>query len=121
LQALLGPLHRNVPHEFVEPPTLQLPAPSQVFASVTDDAPAGHDGAWHCVPATNFWHPPLPSQFPSLPQLDDAETPQVPLGSVALTATGAHVPIDAGSVHDTQGPLHAALQQTFCAEHTRPD
>jgi len=120
LQALLEALHKNGPHELVEPPTLQLPAPSQVFASVTDDMPAGHEGPWHCVPATHFWHAPLPSHLPSLPQLDAAETPQVPLGSVALTATGEHVPIDAVSVHDTQGPLHTALQQTFCAEHTRP-
>jgi hypothetical protein len=72
------------------------------------------------VPEGNFWHPPLPSHLPSLPQLDAVETPQVLLGSMALTATGAHVPIDAGSVHDTQGPLHTALQQTFWAEHTSP-
>lgn len=120
LQALFGALHKNGPHELDEPPTLQFPAPSQVFASVTVAVFAGHDGPWHCVPATHFWHAPLPSHLPLFPQLDDAATPQVPLGSVALTATGEHVPIEAGSVHDTQGPLHAALQQTFCAEHTRP-
>ena len=120
-QALLEPLHMNGTHELVEPPTSQLPAPSQVLASVTDDMPAGQDGGTHWVPAGYFWHAPLPSQLPSLPQLDVAATPQVPLGSVALAATGEHVPIDAVSVHETQGPLHMALQQTFCAEQTRPD
>lgn len=47
LHLLLEPLHMKGLHEFVVPPMLQLPAPSQVFSSVTDDAPAGHDGPWH--------------------------------------------------------------------------
>jgi hypothetical protein len=49
-----------------------------------------------------------------------AETPHWPVVSTALAATGEQVPSVALSAHETHGPLHRALQQTFCAEQTRP-
>ena len=40
---------------------------------------------------------------------------------MAFGATGEHVPSVALRTHETHGPLHTALQQTFCAEQTRPE
>ena len=56
-----------------------------------------------------------------MPQVEALLTPHLPLGSAAPDATGEHVPGVALSVHDTQAPSQVALQQTFCAEHTRPE
>jgi hypothetical protein len=97
-----------------------LPAPSHVFGSVWVDVLAGHDGGTHCVPACHLWHAPFPSHVPSLPHVVAAVTPHWPLGSARPAPTGEHVPSVALSVHETQGPAQVALQQTFCAEHTRP-
>jgi hypothetical protein len=36
------------------PPMLQLPAPSQVVASVPDEVLMGHEGGTHCVPACHL-------------------------------------------------------------------
>jgi hypothetical protein len=116
-----APSHMKGEHICVPPPTLQLPAPSHVLASVPEDAPPGHAGGTHCVPACHLWHAPAPSHLPSLPQVEAAVTPHWPLGSVAFAATGEHVPSVALSVHETQGPSQRALQQTPCFEHTRPD
>jgi hypothetical protein len=114
------PLHMNTPQPCGPPPTLQLPAPSQVFASVCVDELAGHDGGTHCVPACHLWHAPLPSHVPSVPQVEAAVTLHWPLGSVLPAAMGEHVPSVWLNVHETQGPEQALSQQTFCAEHTRP-
>jgi len=43
------------------------------------------------------------------------------VGSLVPAEIDVHLPAVAGSLHDWHGPLHAALQQTFCAEHTRPE
>jgi hypothetical protein len=40
-------LHMKGVHTWVVPPTSQLPAPSQVLASVCAELPAGQDGATH--------------------------------------------------------------------------
>jgi hypothetical protein len=78
-------------------------------------------GGTHCVPGSHVRHAPLPSHLPSLPQVDAAVTPHLPLVSALPAATGEHVPSVALSVHDTHGPSQVALQQTPCAEQTRPD
>jgi hypothetical protein len=47
----LVPLHRNGAHGMPAAAALQVPAPSQVRAGVSEEARLGHDGATHCVPA----------------------------------------------------------------------
>ena len=42
----------------------QVPAPSQVRASVAVEVPMGHVGGAHSVPAEYSWHAPAPSQTP---------------------------------------------------------
>jgi hypothetical protein len=120
LQAVV-PLHMNGAQAPEPPPTLQLPLPLQVLASVTVDEPAGQAGGAHGVPAWYLRHWPLPSHLPSLPHVEVAVTPHRPLASAMPAGRGEHVPGVALSVHDTQTPSQAALQQTFCAEQTRPD
>ena len=82
---------------------------------------AGHEGGLHIWPAGHFWQAPAPSQLPLLPQVDASLTPHLPLGSTLFAAMGEHVPAVALSVQETHGPSQVALQQTFCAEHTRPE
>jgi hypothetical protein len=119
LQAVV-PLHMKGAQVAVPPPTLQIPAPLHVFASVTIEEPAGQDGGAHGVPAGYLWHCPAPSHLPSLPQVDAMATPHWPLGSGLPAPIGEQVPNVALSVHDTHGPSQTALQQTFCAEQTNP-
>jgi hypothetical protein len=120
LHAVL-PLHMKGAHWVVPPPTLQLPAPSQVFPFVRVEPDAGHDGCKHGVPACHLWHAPAPSQVPSVPQVAFALTAHWPLGSALPPGTGEHVPSVALNVHETQGPPQVALQHTPCAEHTSPE
>jgi hypothetical protein len=114
-------LHMNGEQLCVPPPTLQLPAPSQVFASACVDVFAGHEAATHCVPAGHLRHAPAPSHLPSLPQVEAAVTPHCPLGSATPAPMGEHVPSVALSTHDTHGPEQALSQHTPCAEQTRPE
>jgi hypothetical protein len=72
---LAPPLHMNGEHWCVPPPTLQLPAPSHVFARFCVDAFIGHDGPTHCVPAGHLRHAPAPSHLPSLAHVEAAVTP----------------------------------------------
>lgn len=65
----------------------------------------------------------MPSQLPLLPQVATAAVPHWPLESASLAGMGVQVPRVAVSVHETHGPSHAALQQTFCPgspAHVRP-
>jgi hypothetical protein len=113
------PEQTNGPHWCVPPPTLQLPAPSHVFASVPIEVLA-HDGATHCVPGCHLWHQPAPSHVPSLPHVEAAVTPHWPVVSSAPGRRGEQVPRVMLSVHETHGPEQVMLQHTPCAEHTRP-
>jgi hypothetical protein len=93
---------------------VQTPAPLQNCAGVNRLAAAEQDCATQTVPLGYFWQAPLPSQLPLLPQVATPDTPHWPLGSAPLTAMGEQVPRVAARVHETHGPSHAALQQTFC-------
>jgi hypothetical protein len=115
------PSHMNGEHACVPPPWVQLPAPSQALPSVCVDEPAGQDPGAHDVPAGHLRHAPAPLHLPSLPHVEASLTPHLPLGSPAPAATGEHVPAVPLNVHETHGPSQTALQQTFCAEHTRPE
>jgi hypothetical protein len=42
----------------------QVPAPSQVRASMATLPPIAQVGGEHCVPATYSWQPPAPSHTP---------------------------------------------------------
>ena len=52
--------------------------------------------------------------MPLLPQVATGDVPHWPVVSTPLAGMGVQVPTVAVSVHETHGPLHAALQQTFC-------
>lgn len=119
LQAV-PPLHMYGPQVRVPPPTLQLPLPLQVLASVSVDMFAGQEGGTHWVPAGYFRQPLFPSHMPSLPQVSAPLTPHLPLGSFWPAATGKQVPGFALNVQDTHGPSHTLSQQTFLAEQTNP-
>ena len=101
------------------PPATQVPVPLHVDALVSVNVPE-QAGARHCVPDAYLRQAPAPSHWPSLPQPAAPWLVHVLLGSLAPGATGEQVPIVAVSVHDTQAPLHIALQQTPCAEQTNP-
>jgi hypothetical protein len=58
----------------------------------------------------------LPSQKPSVPQVEAPWSLQPPLGSVAPLTTLVHAPSVADSAHDWQVPAQAVLQQTPCAQ-----
>jgi hypothetical protein len=47
----------------------QTPSPLQVRPLIAVDWPVAHDGAAHAVVASYRWQAPLPSHFPSVPQL----------------------------------------------------
>jgi hypothetical protein len=49
---------------------------------------------------------------PVLPQLAAPSSLQTPAGSVPPAGVGEHVPTLPGTAHETQLPLHLALQHT---------
>jgi len=120
-QALL-PLHRNAPHDLGMPVTRQLPLPSHCLAGVNVDIPVGHDAGTHSVPAGYCWQAPVPSHWPSVPQLPAPLSGQRASG--VLFATGLHVPTVPCKLQATQALLQALLQQTpwaqFPLAHSTP-
>src|SRR6185436_12432665 len=122
-QSVPAALHVLGAHD-IDAPALQVPRPSHVDSCVFVLPPDGQDAALHTVPAAYLRHAPLPLQVPSPRQLAAPESLQVPAGSGAPDATGVQLPTVPGRLHATHAPLHAALQQTPCAQspdwHSRP-
>jgi hypothetical protein len=101
--------------------TLQFPPPSHHSAGLKTFAPApvvGHDCAWHTVIIGYFSHPPAPLQLPSLPQGNNADVTHWLVVSCLPAPMGVHVPAVPASVHETQVPSQAVLQQTPSFEQT---
>jgi len=93
------PLHLKGAHAIVVG-AWQWPTPSHVRAWVSVDAPAGHEGARHCVSAAYIRQAPRPSQTPSVPQVACPWLLQVPCGSVDPFGTLLHIPSNPDSAHD---------------------
>jgi hypothetical protein len=90
-----------------------VPAPSQVRAGV-NVVPAQVDAA-QVVPLAYRRQAPLPSQVPSVPQVDAPLSVHWLNGS-APAATDAQVPTVPVSAHDRQMPAQAVAQQTPCSQ-----
>ena len=70
----------------------QVPAPSQVRASVAVVPDIGQVGGAHWVPAAYSWQPPAPSQKPVFPQVVAPAAVHWPFGSMPSAGTGLQVP-----------------------------
>ncbi len=90
-----------------------VPAPSQVRAGV-NDVPVQVDAA-HVVPLAYRRQAPLPSQVPSVPQVEAPWSLHWSNGS-APAATDAQVPTVPVSAQDLQMPAQAVAQQTPCSQ-----
>jgi hypothetical protein len=90
-----------------------VPAPSQVRAGV-NEVPVQVDAA-QVVPLAYRRQAPLPSQVPSVPQVDGPWSLHWSNGS-APAATDAQVPTVPVSAHDLQMPAQAVAQQTPCSQ-----
>ena len=101
----------------IEAAAEQLPTPSQVFAGVRVELPAGQDGFAHWMPAAKRRHEPLPSHRPSVLQEAAPLLRHVPCGSTAPSGTLLQVPSAVGSAHVWHDPLHVELQHTPCAQN----
>jgi hypothetical protein len=112
LHVPLAASHTKFPQLTAAPVGQAAPVPSQVAAFVPDDAPAEQVAARHTEPARHFRQPPLPSQKPSLPQLETSAALQRPSGSAAPSGSGEHVPGEPASAQLAHTPSHAELQQT---------
>jgi len=103
--------------------TLQFPAPSHNIVGVKLFAfgpVVGHDCPMHICVFGYFSQPPLPSQLPSLPHVDEAALPHWPVVSDLPAPMGVHVPSAPNSVHETHAPSQTALQQTPSFAQTSP-
>ena len=110
------PLHAYAPQDCVTGGR-QLPAPSQVRASVAVVPDAGQVGGAHWVPAAYSWQLPAPSQKPVFPQVVAPAAVHWPFGSMPSAGTGLQVPGVPTSAHDVQLPLQAVMQQTPWAQN----
>ena len=72
-----------------------------------------HDAFTQTVPAAYRRQPPVPSQVPSVPQVDAPLSAHWFSGS-APTAANVQVPAVPASAHDRQVPVQLELQQTPC-------
>ena len=110
------PLHAYAPQDCVTGGR-QVPAPSQVRASVAVVADTGQVGGAHWVPAAYSWQLPAPSQKPVFPQVVAPSAVHWPFGSMPSAGTGLQVPGVPTSAHDMQLPLQAVVQQTPWAQN----
>jgi len=94
----------------------QVPVPLQVRAGAYVDPT--QVAAAQTVPVAYSRQAPLPSQLPSVPQVDAPLSVHWFSGS-APTATNEQVPAVPDSAHDRQVPVQLELQQTPCWQ--RPD
>jgi hypothetical protein len=96
--------------QIVAGPGLQRPSPSQTFAFVTE-APL-QVPSWQIVPPRYFRQAPLPSQVPSRPQVDWADTGQM-LAERGMTPAGTKVqtPGEPGTLQDLHVSVQALSQQ----------
>jgi len=98
----------------------QFPFPSQLRAEVRVEPLVGQEAVTQVVPAAYFWQAPLPSQTPSVPQVEAPLSEQVAWGSFAPAGTLVQTPSEVVSAHDWQAPLHALLQQYPWAQKLEP-
>jgi hypothetical protein len=116
-------LHAEAPHRKgkhdVAMGVTQAPAPSQVEAGVNVVPPVGQLGSPHGVPCANFWQAPA-AHMPFVPHIAAAVGWHVLEGSGAPVATSPQVPIEVGSAHDLQAPVHAVEQHTPWAQKPEP-
>lgn len=99
---------------------LQCPTPSQVRGGVRFAVPLGQMPAAHCVAVVYKWQAPLPSQNPSVPQVEAAVVAQRPSTSPWVGGTFEQVPsVVPGNAHDLHVPWQALPQQTPCSQ--KPD
>lgn len=94
---------------------LHAPRPSHALANVCVEvpAPSAQVCAAHSVPPGHRRHAPLPSQKPSVWQVERAVSAHRAEGP---TGTELHVPTEPATAQDWQAPVHAELQQTPCAQ-----
>jgi hypothetical protein len=81
-------------------PGTQAPAPLQVDAAVSIEVEASHVAGAQAVPMEMNAHEPLPSQVPSVPQLEGAMAGQLMSGSAPPLGTGWHVPALPETAHE---------------------
>ena len=89
----------------------QVPVPLHVRAG--ENVEPVHDAPTHTVPAAYRRQAPLPSQVPSVPQVEAPLSAHWLSGS-APTAANVQVPAVPDSAHDRQVPVQLELQQTPC-------
>ena len=90
-------------------PVTHAPMPLQTEAGVR--TPSEHEPAAQAVPPGYKSQLPVPSHSPVCPQVDAMSLRQIPCGSGAPAATGAHIPMLPTRPQLSHGPLHATLQQ----------
>jgi hypothetical protein len=85
--------------------------PWHVPASVSADAPDGHEACEQLVPVGYVWQAPAPSHLPFVPQLVAPWSLQNDAGAGVPAATGAQTPVP-DRLHAWQGRQLAVPQQT---------
>ena len=76
------------------------------------DVAASHEAGPQGVPAENTAHEPLPSQVPSVPQVDAVIARQLARGSAPPFGTGWQLPAFPATAHDEQAEQLSAPQHT---------
>jgi hypothetical protein len=107
----------DVPHMYAlqetGAPVTQTPAPSQRPGAVPVDPVTGHVGSLQIVAREYNSQPPLPSQYPSVPQVSRPLSAHWPSGSEPA-GTAVQAPSLPGTAHDMQLVPQASRQQTPC-------
>src|SRR5580698_10514141 len=97
----------------------QVPVPLQVRPEVSVE-PVGQEGGAHDVPPTYFRQAPLPSQNPSVPQVELPWSWQVACGSAVPLGALVQAPGDSVSAQDWPAPVQAVWQQVCCEQNPDP-